>query len=410
MRVCVLTVGRSAFSQPLYGKEAASLQRAGNAVTIIAPCLASEDPADPTTNPLGIRVVPLMRMGWGTRREKLQALPRLLRLALRERADVYQAMELQSLLVGAIVKLLTRARLVYDAREHYPLAIAVNSRRGPVATRLIYAVFWLLEALLIRLFVDHAFAVDRGCLERFQRFGRPASLLTNYPRLTFAPAELPPREERPADRPFHLLYTGFTRRRVAVVETIQAVALLRDAGIPVQATFLGLVDDEPFVRECREAIAALGVQDSVRLVGRVGPEEVRRYLAEADCGSLLYHPTPYTEYVTHPVKLFEYMAWGLPVICSNLPNMSRFVRDGEYGLVVDPRDPADIAAAITRLARDPSLAARFSANGRRAFLERHHWEVLEPGYVGVFAQLAPDEPRSGPAGVERAESGALPSD
>lgn len=388
MRVCMLTVGRSAFNPLLYAKEAASLRRAGHDVVIIAPCLAGEDPTDPRVNPLGIRVIPLMRMGWGTRWQKLIALPRLLGRALREPCDVYQVMEPQSLLAGALAKLVTRRRLVYDSREHYPLAQAVNTGRGPFATRVLYHLFWLFEAALVILAVDHVFAVDQGCVERFRRYRRPVSLLTNYPTRDFAPQDAAVENVAPSPSDtFHFLFTGVTRSRIAVLETIQAVAILRDTGISVRATFLGVVDDEAFVTRCQRTIDELGVGDAVQLIGRVPHAEVARHLRDADCGSLLYLSTPYTEYTTHPVKLFEYMAYGLPVICSDLSQMSRFVRAGEYGIAANPADPHAIANAIAFLIQHPDDARRFGANGRRAFIAQYNWETLEPAYVGVFERL-----------------------
>lgn len=388
MRICMLTVGRSAFTHVLYAKEAASLVRAGHDVTIIAPCLEGEDPNDPVTNYLGVNVIPLMTMNWGTRRQKLMALPKLFSLARRQPCDVYQVMEPQSLLVGAITKLLIRRKLVYDSREHYPLAIAVNTHVGPILTRLIYGLFWIFEAVLIFLFVDHVFGVDQGCLKRFRRFGKPTSLLTNYPSLDFAPAELEQRQATRAE-PFQLLFSGVTRRRIAVPETIRAVAILRDQGYDVQATFLGMVDDEPFVSECNDLIRQLDLGNSITITGRLPHRDVRRYLETADCGSLLYLPTPYTEYVTHPVKLFEYMAYGLPVLCPNLPKMARFVHEHEVGLTADPTDPESIARATARLICSPGERAEFGRNGRRAFLQQFNWEALEPHYVGVFERLQP---------------------
>lgn len=335
-RVCVLSVGRSSFSHFLYAKEAASLVRAGHDVVIIAPCLEHEDPNDPHINYLGVQVIQLMRMGWGARRQKLATLPRLFTQAYRQRCETYQAMEPQSLLVGALVKVLTRRRLVYDSREHYPLALAVNTGVGPLATRILYGFFWLFEAALIFLFVDHVFAVDQGCLERFRRFRRPTSLLTNYPMRDFAlQSEVGHDDSTATPDSFHFLFTGYTRRRIAVLETITAVAIMQDSGVQAHATFLGMVDDRSFLEQCHELAEDLGVGHAVELVGRVSHGDVARYLQSADCGSLLYLPTPYTEYVTHPVKLFEYMAYGLPVVCSDLPNMGRLVRGEECGLVVD---------------------------------------------------------------------------
>lgn len=389
MNVCFLTTARSPFSPILLAKEAASLRATGHQVTIIAPLAAGESATDPRAARLGLRIVPLDRMS-ESRRRKLLTLPKLLKLALREPCDVYQALEPQCLLVGAIAKLLRRRALIYDSREHYPLALAVNTGLGPRLTRLLKAFFTLFEATLVVLFADHVFAVDQGCLERFQRlhFGKPVSLLTNYPRRDFGDHESParPAPPTPGDA-FHFVYTGFTRRRNAVFESIRAVALLRERGFNVKVTFTGMNGDPDYLSECRALAARLQVADAVSLLGYVQQEEIAELLTGADCGSLLYYATPYTAYATHPVKLFEYMAFSLPVICSSLPNMSQMVLRERCGLVVDPRNPESIAEALAQLIQHPEMAAQFGANGRRAFLDHYNWEALEPSYLAVYQRL-----------------------
>ena len=64
-------------------------------------------------------------------------------------------------------------------------------------------------------------------------------------------------------------------------------------------------------------------------------------------------------------KMFEYMARGLPVVCSNFPLWAEIVGGADCGIAVDPRDPAAIADAIRRLDEDPALARRLGENGRR---------------------------------------------
>lgn len=387
MNVCFLTVARSPFSPILLTKEAVSLRQAGHNVTIVAPLSPGETADDPRANSLGLRIVPLGSTT-GSRWRKLLFLPRLLKLVLREPCDVYQALEPQCLLVGGIAKVIRRRSLIYDSREHYPLALAVNTGLGHRATRFLYGIFYLFEAAMVRFLADHVFAVDDGCLRRLQRFGKPASLLTNFPRREFGSRDGPATTtSAPGSDPFNFVYTGFTRRRNAVFETIRAIGLLRERGFNVTATFTGMADDAAFMAECRALMMQLNVADAVRLLGYVQQDEIARLLSEAGCGSLLYYDTPYTAYTTHPVKLFEYMAHSLPVVSSFLPNMSQMVLRERCGLVVDPRDPEAIADALVRLIQQPELAAQFGSNGHRAFLDRYNWEAVEPSYLAVYRRL-----------------------
>ncbi|MDE0391719.1 MAG: glycosyltransferase family 4 protein [Rhodospirillales bacterium] len=74
-----------------------------------------------------------------------------------------------------------------------------------------------------------------------------------------------------------------------------------------------------------------------------------------------------------PKALLEAASSGRPIVAADVPGSREIVRGGESGLLVPPRDPAALAAAILRLADDPPLRARLGAGGRR-LVERHFSE------------------------------------
>ena len=99
----------------------------------------------------------------------------------------------------------------------------------------------------------------------------------------------------------------------------------------------------------------------VSLTGFVPPAQVPDYLAAADV--LVLPSTPslaYAEY-TSPLKLFEYMASGRPIVASDLPVLREILRDGENALLYPPESPDALATAVRRLGEDPALARRLAA-------------------------------------------------
>src|SRR4029079_715197 len=87
-----------------------------------------------------------------------------------------------------------------------------------------------------------------------------------------------------------------------------------------------------------------------------------------------------------PLKLFEYMASGRPIVASALPSLREVLRDGENALLVEPGNPPAFVAAISRLKDDPALAAQLAAQARRD-VEDFTWvrraERLEALFTGV---------------------------
>ena len=103
--------------------------------------------------------------------------------------------------------------------------------------------------------------------------------------------------------------------------------------------------------------------------GPVAHEEVRHLLAAADAALIPWH-----EAFTSPLKLFEYMAAGLPVIAPELGGIAEVIRNGENGLLFPPGDGAAIGQAMLLLNRDAAMRERLGQAARRDVLEEHTWE------------------------------------
>ena len=76
-----------------------------------------------------------------------------------------------------------------------------------------------------------------------------------------------------------------------------------------------------------------------------------------------------------PMKMFEYMAAGVPLISSDLPVLREVLEDGVNSLLVAPADAAAWSAAANRLFEEPELAERISANAHAQYRERHTWQL-----------------------------------
>lgn len=74
-----------------------------------------------------------------------------------------------------------------------------------------------------------------------------------------------------------------------------------------------------------------------------------------------------------PLKIFEYMASGKAVLCSDLPVLREVMRHGENALLCAPEDFEGWIAALTRLRDDPGLRERLGRAARAGFLENHTW-------------------------------------
>jgi glycosyltransferase involved in cell wall biosynthesis len=88
-----------------------------------------------------------------------------------------------------------------------------------------------------------------------------------------------------------------------------------------------------------------------------------------------------------PVKMFEYMAAGIPVIASDIPLWRSIIESADCGICVDPFDPGAIAGAIDSLFENPERAWRMGENGRKAVVSKYNWSIEEKKLYRFYADL-----------------------
>ncbi len=135
-------------------------------------------------------------------------------------------------------------------------------------------------------------------------------------------------------------------------------------------------------------ITELGLGDRVTMTGLVAPGDVRAHLERASVLVLPNTSSAISERYTSPLKLFEYLAVGRPIVASDLPALREVLTDGETALLVAPGDADALAAALSRLTADAALAGRLAA-AAQALAPTYSWarraERLEAALLAAAA-------------------------
>jgi glycosyltransferase involved in cell wall biosynthesis len=381
IRVAHLSVVHKPDDPRIYERECRTLAEAGYAVAYLAP--GGERRRDDK----GVLLGPLPARGRSTRFLGAFEITGALR-ALRPHVVHVHDPELLALFPAfkAFVP-----RLVYDMHEFVPEAVAskpyIPARVRPFAAQATAVAQKSLAAVASAVVV-----VTDGQLEALGSMPRLRLVLPNYPRLErFSGAE--PVPELGTDPRLRLIHVGSLSRARGTTMMLDVMQEL-DAGEAV--LYLGGTFNEPALEtEVRERLAG-GLGDRVKLLGRVAPADLPRYLAAAEVVWLPELPDLQYARPTIPTKLLEGMAMGLAALVSNLPGRAETVRREECGLAVAPGAEGHLGG-LRRLLANRSAIPHMGARGRAAVERRYSWEAIAGDLLDFYSSLCAGLPRQRPA-------------
>lgn len=262
-------------------------------------------------------------------------------------------------------------KVVYDAHEDVPQQILAKHWL-PVALRpAVSRIFARVENFIARR-LQGVVVANPPNLARFVALGCDAICVNNFPLLEEFPTPGTQARQRRA-----IAHVGGLTRARGVVQLVQALALMPG----VQLLLCGRFADDGAEAVCR----SLPGWQQVSFLGHVDRAGVQAVLARAEVGLVTLLPEP-NYLVALPVKMFEYMAAGLPVVASNIPLWMQIVETHRCGVGVDPTDSAAIARAVLGLLDDPDRAA-MGLRGREAVLKHYHWQHESTLLLALYARL-----------------------
>ena len=369
-RVLHLTTVHDPLDSRVFHRECRSLAAAGYDVELLAPGKgrAAE----------GIRVggLPrnanrLSRMSLGVGRASLRA--------LATPADLYHFHDPELIPAGLLLRLLGK-RVVYDIHEDNRTALQEREYLPSWLRPLFAAALGRIEEAASRCF--HLVLAERYYADRFPR-GEAVLNYARFPELEEGRLAARHRAEHP-----RLIYTGNVKTYRGAHHHARLLEHLPDAEL-----FL--------VGRCDPELAAdlrTGADPSRLHIEGVGghvPHEriVSYYLRESwTAGLALFPPGPHTRR-KELTKIFEYMAYGIPVLCADFPNLREIVEGVGCGICVDPDQEGAAAEAVRYLWENPEAAREMAARGREAARTTYNWDTQAEKLLRLYdAILKPPGP------------------
>jgi glycosyltransferase involved in cell wall biosynthesis len=170
---------------------------------------------------------------------------------------------------------------------------------------------------------------------------------------------------------------------------IEALSLMKD----VRAIVVGGHPAERDLERLKEQAQALGVGARVTFTGYVERSRVPALLADMDILALPHTSTPVSDRYASPLKLFEYMAAGRPIVASNLVSIREVLCDGVNAVLVEPGSPSELANGIRRVIDDSRLAEGIARKAHAAAAD-YTWDRRAARLEQLFLSVDEAVPRS----------------
>jgi glycosyltransferase involved in cell wall biosynthesis len=365
-KVCHVTTGHSLLDDRIFHKEALSLSRKGYRVSVLGPS------SEPGKEVKGIRLEPVTpsRFRWRPL-AKLFLLSKIRWKLMHLRCRIYHCHEMDAVL-AALPSMLLGSRIVYDVHEHFPENYA--GRLSPPWLFLL----GVLDRLAARM-ANMVITVDET-LARKYRFARRVLVVHNYPKLESYPAP-----DQTGDRSLAVYVGGLSEER-GIWEMVDGLNIARREWSDLRLLLVGRFIPESLKSRVESRIEELDLSDAVQVISWTPFEEIPGMLAKAGIGISFLRDIPRYR-LAIPIKVFEYMAAGLPVIASSFQNVSQLLLLEKCGITAHAGSAEALAEALVSIARNPEGAMGMGKKGRTAIEKRYNWESESTTLCRSYEQI-----------------------
>jgi glycosyltransferase involved in cell wall biosynthesis len=351
MKICHITTVHDRYDIRIFEKECLSTIEQGKSVTLIV----NDNLDDEIINNVNIISLNQPYKNKVTRIFSKSLKEEAFRKASELNADIYHFHDPELLGVGLKLKK-SGFRVIYDAHEDVPRQILAKEWIYRFLRKLISIGFEVYENYCSKQF-DAVIVPTPHLKNRFDKLNNSVWMVCNFPSTKDI---LYSAEKYSIDNPS--CYIGdlsYTRGIKQIAEATNIVGLK----LHICGKFHSNNLEE-------EIMSKFG---NVKYLGYLSRSEISNLLVNSSIGFVTLLNTP-NDAMSYPIKLFEYMAAGIPVISSNFQVYMDIVEKNKCGICVDPLDVNAIVDAIRIILEDKKFANELRENGYQAVIKKYNWE------------------------------------
>lgn len=361
----------STFDPRIFYKECKSLASNGYNVTLITPFDKNDK-----IKIEGVSIFPVNKPKNRIDRI-LSTVNQIRNVAFSLDADLYHFHDPELIIVGLLLRSKGK-KVIYDIHEDYLTSIQqkryLSIFRFPISW-----IFFLLEKISSNFF--YLILAEKYYLNHYPK----GTVIGNYPPLSRINKNNGKHDNgKQYNGSINLIYTG---------------NITEDRGALIHASIVKSIDNIELylIGRCSTAVATsirkvAGTSvNKINIIGEnsyVNYDEILEYYRSCNWTAALAIFPPTRHYKQKELtKVFEYMAFGIPIICSNFPVWKKLVEDNGVGLSVDPQDENSIVEAINYLDKNPNEAKEMGNQGIKLVQNQYNWESESQKLISLYKSI-----------------------
>ncbi len=363
LKIVHLTSAHPRYDTRIFYKQCISLSKRHNVSLIVA-----DNNGDEINKHIHIYDVGKLQGRWN---RFIKTTDKIFQKAVILNADIYHLHDPELILIGLKLKKLGK-KVIFDAHEDLPKQMLSKPYLNTITKNIASFFITYLEKYTCKKF-DAIVTATPYIRDKFLTINSNTIDINNFPIISELENTC-----KYSNKKNEICYIGYISKVRGIKEMVQAMDYVDNCKLNLAGTF----NDTSIESE----VKALKGWEHVNELGFLDRNAIKDVLCNSKAGLVTLHPIEnYLDAL--PVKMFEYMLAGVPVICSDFPLLKKIIDEAKCGICVNPLDPKEIADAIEYVLTHPKEAATMGENGKQAVLTHYNWANEEAKLFKLYEEL-----------------------